>query len=188
MRRAVSSTRDIGPATRGWVPTMATTAALLLLAGCSGGSGDRDSSAPRWDPCKAFPAAAMQHLGFDYKSTIESPGRECGWTKTSSPPHSLTVMYIADDAPGNSWPIDRSRDWRSATVSLSEIEVGPYDGYRYRSKDLDPNSFCNIRLKITNSYVVFSFGTGLNPEKLDPCPLATQVANELEPYLPRPAG
>ncbi|MGS2806122.1 DUF3558 family protein [Nocardia sp. MW-W600-9] len=149
----------------------------VLSTGC-GLTADSSGEAPHWDPCAAFPESAMGQLGFDYKSSAQAPGRECGWlnTKTGYGPD---IRYLTKSALDDAW--------KSEVVSLSEIAIGPYSGYHYRSKGVDPNFVCSVRLKTMNSNVEFSV-INQNYGAEDPCPIAIHVATELVGYLPPPAG
>lgn len=120
----------------------------------------------------------MRNLGFDYKSTAQTSGRQCGWlnTKTGYGPD---IQYLTKSALND--------DWRSETASLTEITIGQYKGYHYRSKGVDPNFACSVRLETKNSNVVFSVVNDIHGSE-DPCPLALRTAAELVDYLPPPAG
>ncbi|MFI8972786.1 DUF3558 family protein [Nocardia asteroides] len=152
------------------------TSLTLLLAGCNTNS-DSAGEAPIWDPCDAFPASAMKELGFDYKSSVQSPGLECGWLNTATG-YGPDIRYLSKGA------VDEG--WRSKAASLIEITIGQYSGYQYRTEGIDPNFVCSIRLQTENSSVEFSV-VNQNYGAEDPCPIVLRVATDLADYLPPPA-
>ncbi|WP_425301178.1 DUF3558 family protein [Nocardia neocaledoniensis] len=148
----------------------------IALSGC-GTKSESSSDAPAWDPCNAFPQSAMMELGYDYKSSTQSPGRECGWINTSTG-YGPDISYLSNAAIQNGW--------RTKATSLIDITIGPYTGYQYRSDGVAPNFVCNIRLETKNSNVLFTI-VNQNYGSEDPCPMAKHVATELAEYLPPPA-
>lgn len=119
----------------------------------------------------------MEDLGFDYKSSVQAPGRECGWLNTATG-YGPDIRYLTKAAVGE--------DWRSRAASLSHITIGKYSGYQYRTEGLDPNFVCSIRLETENSSVEFSV-VNQNYGSEDPCPIALRVVTDLVDYLPPPA-
>ncbi|MEV0297551.1 DUF3558 family protein [Nocardia sp. NPDC050710] len=146
-----------------------------MVAGC-GPSKTTSGEAPQWDPCAAFPESAMQQLGFDYKSRVQSPGRKCAWVNSTTG-YAPEVQYQTKA---------RLDDWKSETDALTEVDIGTYAGYRYRFAGVEPRFMCAVRLETENSNVVFNVINQLDGEE-DPCIVATHVATALVSYLP-PAG
>lgn len=149
----------------------------VLLTACAG-EVEQNNDAPFWDPCTAFPVAAMERLEFDYKSSVELAESECAWVNTRTGV-SLNVQYGKTPA--------RAKGEGSESVSLSEVVIGPYSGYHYRSKGVDTNFVCSVRLDTLNSYVVFRVYTHNYGSDIDPCPIATRAATDLNRFLPPPA-
>ncbi|WP_253815884.1 DUF3558 family protein [Nocardia amikacinitolerans] len=115
-----------------------------VLTGC-GPSKATSGKAPQWDPCAAFPESAMQQLGFDYKSRVQSPGIKCAWVNSTTG-YAPEVQYQTDS---------RLDNWKLETDALTKISIGTYAGYRYRFTGVEPQFMCAVLLETENSSVVF---------------------------------
>lgn len=157
-----------------------TLAALFSIVpvGCSAAE-TSGGEVPQWDPCSAFPDSAMQQLGLNYKSSVQTPGKQCAWLNTKTD-YGTEVQYSTSE---------HTDDWRAGIDTPIDTTIGQYTGYRYRSlyqdRSVDPNFICTVRLKTKNSYVVFKVINQMLREE-DSCAVATDVATALVNYLPPP--
>lgn len=180
--------------------TMATVAALagamLVAAGCDSGTNGTatpntttDTSAATaalWDPCTQVSDRTLREIGLDPSTKksgvagIEEPGfKVCGWYDPSQPwNYSLDVwstIHSVED-------FKRKAD----NIDFSAITIGSRSGFKFRSKNYDPDEACDLIFPTSFGAVeVTVFNVSSKGRQVPPCDRATVAAEALLPTLPR---
>lgn len=146
-------------------------AVVLFVGGCSGGT-NSTTSAPKWNPCTAFPDAALQGVGMDSKPTGSVPDLRCSWAGSTG--YRLDVRYM---------PKASGADWKSGTTDIAPIKINPYAGHTFHDARENSNFLCGLQLETRGADVTFEVTNSLLKDE-DTCAVATRIVTGLKDYLP----
>ncbi|WP_433600367.1 DUF3558 family protein [Nocardia sp. CA-135953] len=146
----------------------------VVSTGCGKDNGREPGETPKWDPCTAFPDAALSEVGLmpERKSAVQFPGETCGWVGHE---YTLNVRYTSGE---------QAAGWQRVGADPKPVGVGSHRAHIYHLQgDRFPEFTCIIEIDVPEGNVVFDLRKADDIEN-DVCSDVTRVSSALEKYIP----
>ncbi|MFC8935450.1 DUF3558 domain-containing protein [Rhodococcus sp. NPDC057135] len=164
---------------------MVLVAAALLVGGCSSTVEGRavvaDETVGLFDPCTGISDIALRYVGVDPATEergilgVQIPRFEiCSWNGTGISLSVWSTDYSLDEVETNT---------NNADVRTVSVHGGP--AIRFGQRDDTTGQICSVAWTTNQGVLIVRIAPDFGETPIDPCGLASMIADKLFPELPR---